>query len=102
MAELLARLAVMTELDTGALARYVVIWRRWLEDDLTLEYRYTRQDGRRIKLAQREVSHLVGLTLDGVHGVSVIAYARETIGCRWQWKTTAPSPSAMAPASAGC
>lgn len=31
MAELLARHAVMTELDAGALARYVVIWRRWLE-----------------------------------------------------------------------
>ncbi|KQZ92780.1 terminase [Mesorhizobium sp. Root157] len=31
MAALLARHGVMTELDTGALARYVVIWRRWLE-----------------------------------------------------------------------
>lgn len=49
-------------------------------DDLVLDYAYTRQDGRRIKLAQTEVFHLVGLTLDGVHGVSAIAYARETIG----------------------
>lgn len=49
-------------------------------DDLTLEYTYTRQDGRRILLAQTEVFHLVGLTLDGVHGVSAIGYARETIG----------------------
>lgn len=49
-------------------------------DDLTLEYVYTRKDGRKIKLAQNEVFHLVGLTLDGVHGVSAIAYARETIG----------------------
>jgi HK97 family phage portal protein len=49
-------------------------------DDLSLEYIYTRKDGRRIKLAQQEVFHLVGLTLDGVHGVSAIAYARETIG----------------------
>jgi len=31
MAELLARHGVMTELDIGALARYVVIWRRWIE-----------------------------------------------------------------------
>ena len=31
MAELLARHGVMTELGTGALARYVVIWRRWIE-----------------------------------------------------------------------
>lgn len=49
-------------------------------DDLTLEYTYTRKDGRKIKLAQQEVFHLVGLTLDGVHGVSAITYARETIG----------------------
>lgn len=50
------------------------------KDDLALEYTYTRKDGRKIVLPQREVFHLVGLTLDGVHGVSVIAYARETIG----------------------
>src|SRR5690606_32865060 len=49
-------------------------------DNLTLEYSYTRADGRRIRLGQSEVFHLVGLTLDGVHGVSAIAYARETIG----------------------
>ncbi|WP_416193667.1 phage portal protein [Nitrobacter sp. TKz-YC01] len=49
-------------------------------DDLALEYLYTRHDGRDIKLAQNEVFHLVGLTLDGVHGVSAISYARETIG----------------------
>ena len=49
-------------------------------DDLALEYIYTRQDGRRIRLRQDEVFHLVGLTLDGVHGVSAISYARETIG----------------------
>jgi HK97 family phage portal protein len=50
------------------------------KDDLSLEYSYTRKDGRKIVLPQREVFHLVGLTLDGVHGVSVITYARETIG----------------------
>lgn len=49
-------------------------------DDLSLTYIYTRRDGRRIELAQSEVMHLVGLTLDGVHGVSAIKYARETIG----------------------
>ncbi|MFP7572295.1 phage terminase small subunit P27 family [Marivita sp. S2033] len=31
MAALLARHGVMTELDVSALARYVVVWRRWLE-----------------------------------------------------------------------
>lgn len=49
-------------------------------DDLALDYIYTRPDGRRIRLSQAEVFHLVGLTLDGVHGVSAISYARETIG----------------------
>ncbi|ASY56479.1 phage portal protein [Sinorhizobium sp. CCBAU 05631] len=49
-------------------------------DDLSLIYVYTRKDGRPVPLRQSEVFHLVGLTLDGVHGVSVIAYARETIG----------------------
>ncbi|KQZ81881.1 phage portal protein [Mesorhizobium sp. Root157] len=49
-------------------------------DDLTLTYIYTRKKGGRVELKQDEVFHLVGLTLDGVHGVSVITYARETIG----------------------
>lgn len=49
-------------------------------DDLSLSYTYTRKDGGRVVLAQSEVFHLVGLTLDGVHGVSAITYARETIG----------------------
>src|SRR5690606_9461663 len=37
-------------------------------DDLSLVYIYSRKDGRRIELRQSEVFHLVGLTLDGVHG----------------------------------
>ena len=49
-------------------------------DDLSLSYVYTRKDGGQVRLAQSEVFHLVGLTLDGVNGVSVITYARETIG----------------------
>jgi HK97 family phage portal protein len=49
-------------------------------DDLALNYTYTRKDGRKIPLSQSEVFYLVGLSLDGVHGVSVITYARETIG----------------------
>lgn len=49
-------------------------------DDLSLQYEYTRKDGRRVTLSQTEVFHLVGLTLDGITGVSVITYARETIG----------------------
>lgn len=39
MAILLARHGVMTELDAGALARYVVIWRRWLEAEAEVKRR---------------------------------------------------------------
>lgn len=49
-------------------------------DDLSLVYTYTRKDGAKVPLTQADMFHLVGLTLDGVHGVSAIAYARETIG----------------------
>lgn len=49
-------------------------------DDLSIEYKFTRQDGRQVVIPQREMFHLVGLTLDGVTGVSPITYARETIG----------------------
>ncbi|OWU83815.1 phage portal protein [Oceanicola sp. 22II-s10i] len=49
-------------------------------DDLELAYTYLRRDGRKVRLDAKEVFHLVGLTLDGVKGVSVITYARETIG----------------------
>ena len=50
------------------------------KDDLSLAYSYTRKDGRKVALAQAEVMHLVGLTLDGVHGLSPISFARESIG----------------------
>ena len=49
-------------------------------DDLGLVYTYTRKDGVQATLQQSEVFHLIGLTLDGVTGVSVIQHARESIG----------------------
>ncbi|MFQ3667003.1 MAG: phage portal protein [Sphingomonadaceae bacterium] len=48
-------------------------------DDLAIEYRYTRADGRQVDLAQGEVMHFVGLSLDGVTGVSVLAAAHATM-----------------------
>ena len=48
-------------------------------DDLSLIYDFTRANGRTIRLTQADVFHLVGLTFDGVHGVSPITYARESI-----------------------
>ncbi|APE43406.1 phage portal protein [Sulfitobacter alexandrii] len=49
-------------------------------DDLSLRYEYQRRDGVRQVLPADTVMHLVGLTLDGVTGVSVLTYAREAIG----------------------
>ncbi|MGO7922001.1 phage portal protein [Rhizobium ruizarguesonis] len=49
-------------------------------DDLSLTYTYTSRTGRTVDLKQNEVFHLVGLSLDGVTGVSVLTYAREAIG----------------------
>lgn len=39
MAEILARHGVMTELDTSALARYAVVWCRWVESEAEVKRR---------------------------------------------------------------
>jgi len=49
-------------------------------DDMSLTYVYTRKDGRQFAFKQSEVMHLPGMTLDGVRGLPVISFARETIG----------------------
>lgn len=49
-------------------------------DDWTMEYEWTKPDGRTVTLKQDEVLHLYGLTLDGITGVTPLTYARETIG----------------------
>lgn len=49
-------------------------------DDLSMEYVWTRKDGRQIIFKQDDILHLFGLTLDGITGVTPITYARETIG----------------------
>jgi len=49
-------------------------------DDLMMEFHYTRKDGRLVIFQQEEILHLFGLSLDGIKGVSVITYARETLG----------------------
>jgi HK97 family phage portal protein len=45
-----------------------------------LRYVYHHPSGRQVVLQQADVFHLVGLTLDGVRGVSPLTYARESIG----------------------
>lgn len=49
-------------------------------DDLSLTYCYHRKDGGLVELPQSDVFHLMGLTLDGLNGVTPITYAREAIG----------------------
>lgn len=49
-------------------------------DDLSLKYTFTKKNGGQVEYSQDDIMHLVGLTLDGIVGVSVITYARETIG----------------------
>jgi HK97 family phage portal protein len=48
--------------------------------DLKLDYIWLRADGQQQTFAQRDILHLVGLTLNGITGVTPITYARETIG----------------------
>lgn len=50
------------------------------QDDLSLQYTYTRRDGRRVVLSQDQVMHIRGMSLDGVTGRSVLSYAREALG----------------------
>lgn len=47
--------------------------------DLTLTYNVTLPSGQRTTLAQKDMLHLRGLTLDGVTGLPVITYARESM-----------------------
>lgn len=49
-------------------------------DDMSIVYRVTRKNGERIELPQSDILHVMNLTLDGIKGLSVLRYARETIG----------------------
>lgn len=49
-------------------------------DDMSIDYVWTRANGRQVTFSQREIFHLVGLTLDGVNGVTPMTYARSTVG----------------------
>lgn len=71
--------------------------------DMAMAYTYTRKDGTRVPLAQDEVVHMRGLTLDGVTGLGILAHARETIGSSIQaqkgaarmWKQGVIAPGAL-------
>lgn len=52
--------------------------------DMSLTYRWTRDDGSQVDLPQSDVLHLRGLTLDGVKGIGVISHARQALGLSLQ------------------
>lgn len=49
-------------------------------DDNSLAFEYAPKNGGRIVFPQEDMFNLVGLTLDGLNGVSVLTYAREAMG----------------------
>ena len=50
------------------------------KSDLTFEYKVSREGGAPLILGSKDVMHLRGMSLDGVTGMSVIRYMRETLG----------------------
>lgn len=48
--------------------------------DLSIRYTYTRADGSTVVFAPGEILHLRGMSLDGIVGVSLLTYARKTLG----------------------
>jgi HK97 family phage portal protein len=57
--------------------------------DMSVVYDYTSPAGRKQTLTQADVFHLRGLSLDGVVGLGVLAFARQTMGLALQQQTTA-------------
>lgn len=57
--------------------------------DMSLSYVYSRKNGSQIPLGQKDILHLRGLTLDGVHGLGVIHHAREALGLSLQTEKSA-------------
>lgn len=51
-----------------------------LDDNYDLKYKVTYANGSSAVLDQKDVFHIKGLTLDGFTGVSVIKYAKDSIG----------------------
>ncbi|CDO35006.1 phage portal protein [Novosphingobium sp. KN65.2] len=49
-------------------------------DDLTMEYIWTRKNGAKVTFKQDEILHLMGLSFDGIKGLSVIGMMREAVG----------------------
>lgn len=61
----------------------------WQNPDKSMGYAYTTETGQRVPLSQSEVLHLRGISLDGVKGLGVLAFARHTMGLALQQQSAA-------------
>ena len=50
-----------------------------VRDDGKIEYIYTGKHGKEQKIAQEDMFHIRGMSIDGVNGVGVLEYAREAV-----------------------
>lgn len=71
-------------------------------DDQSIEYTWTRKDGRQIRLRQDQVFHLYCLTLDGFTGVTPSPMPARHLACPWRWSDTARRRSRTARSSGSC
>ena len=51
-----------------------------LQPDWTMRYQYQPKEGGKVVYSSRDIFHLRGISLDGVHGFSLVEQAREAIG----------------------
>lgn len=51
-----------------------------LQPDWTMRYEYQPKDGGKVVYEARDIFHLRGISLDGIHGFSLVEQAREAIG----------------------
>lgn len=51
-----------------------------LSDDWKVQYKYQPKNGGAVHYTSRDIFHLRGLSLDGLHGFSLVEQAREAIG----------------------
>lgn len=59
------------------------------KEDWSVSYEYRRPGGGTVMLAPDEVFHLRGLSLDGIHGLSLVRQAAEAIGLAMQTEVAA-------------
>ncbi|WP_287994603.1 phage portal protein [Acidiphilium sp.] len=57
-------------------------------DDYSIEYKVSLKGGQYLRLQQKDVFHLRGMSLDGIKGLSVLSHMRESLGIALQAERT--------------